>query len=455
MFIAYLAALAATPSATAIDPASWFTPNDYPVAAMAQGVEGSVTFEVDVDAEGKPTACRIVVSSGSPILDQRTCDIVQAKARFKPAVGLNGEPVAGHYSNRAIWKMSSAPQPGYATAIDPASWFGSDDYPADAVKKGIEGTVAFHVDVGGEGKPIACRIAVSSGSPVLDQRTCEVVMAKARFKPAIGPDGKAVAGQYSNRAIWKMPSAPPGYAMAIDPASWFGPEDYPAEAVKQGIEGTVTFEAKVDASGKPTACRITVSSGSPILDRRTCEIVEAKGQFRPAVGPGGKAVAGRYSNRAIWKMPDMVQPAYRALLLDFSADPNAPACTIQSKGAEIDGPSCQDLVRQAQTMNGLGNRLIKVVYLISEAPGDTIPYRGEPGWGERVSYLASDTYYLNGLYPSECVAVAAEGLWAATDPCSGFPATGRLSQNQRKKAIKRRVETSVFAVVRPPAKAAH
>ncbi len=109
MFIAFLVAATAIPQATAIDPASWFSPSNYPVEAMKKGIEGSVTFDVDVDAEGKPTACRITASSGSPILDQATCHIVQSKGRFVAARRPDGKPVAGHYSSRAIWRMSNHP----------------------------------------------------------------------------------------------------------------------------------------------------------------------------------------------------------------------------------------------------------------------------------------------------------------------------------------------------------
>ena len=239
-------------------------------------------------------------------------------------------------------------------------------------------------------------------------------------------------------------------ATAIDPASWFSSDDYPLEAVKQGVQGSVTFEVDVDAAGKPTACRIAVSSGSPILDQRTCEIVSEKGQFKPAVGPGGRPVAGRYSNRAIWKMPNMTQAAYRAGIIDFSGDPDNPVCTIQSKGPEIGGFSCEQMIRQVQAMKGLGTRLIKLVYLVSQAPGDAVPYRGEPDWGVRLSYLASDVYYLKGSYPSACVAVAAEGMSARIDPCSAFPGVGTLSQADKKKAIRTRTEISLFALL-PPA----
>ena len=109
MFVAFVAAAMVIPTATAIEPASWFSSDSYPLEAMKRRIEGSVTFDVDVDPQGRPTACRIIVSSGYAMLDQATCDAVQAKGRFVPATGADGKPIAGHYSNRAIWRMPSPP----------------------------------------------------------------------------------------------------------------------------------------------------------------------------------------------------------------------------------------------------------------------------------------------------------------------------------------------------------
>lgn len=93
MLIALLLAAAADViTAKPIDIGSWFRANDYPIEAMKKGIEGSVTFEVDVDPAGKPTACRVAVSSGSSILDRATCDAVLARARFEPALGPDGRP---------------------------------------------------------------------------------------------------------------------------------------------------------------------------------------------------------------------------------------------------------------------------------------------------------------------------------------------------------------------------
>ena len=80
-----------------------FNSDNYPFWALQNWDEGSVRFGLDVDSTGKPTQCRIVQPSGVPSLDQPTCDLLLAKARFLPATDRRGRPVAGSYSRVIKW----------------------------------------------------------------------------------------------------------------------------------------------------------------------------------------------------------------------------------------------------------------------------------------------------------------------------------------------------------------
>jgi TonB family protein len=60
----------------------------------------------------------------------------------------------------------------------------------------------------------------------------------------------------------------------------------------------------VDADGHITDCRILTSSGSPILDQGTCDLVRKRGQFNPATDEKGKRVAGTYSLATRWVLQD-------------------------------------------------------------------------------------------------------------------------------------------------------
>jgi TonB family protein len=236
-------------------------------------------------------------------------------------------------------------------------------------------------------------------------------------------------------------------AKPIDINSWFSADDYPAEAVKQGIEGSVFFEVDVDATGKPTACRIGASSGSQILDEATCKAVLARAKFEPALNASGKPVAGRYGRTTSWRLPTISEAGYRAAILDFSGDPKHPICTIKELGANLSIPTCADILGQASRQQ-VSDRVVKLVFLFSIGSHEKPLYQGEPDWGQRISYVAGEQYYLKGSYPVACVTVAAEGMAAGRDACAGFPGARTISDKDKARARTSRMEQSLFAVLR-------
>ena len=80
-------------------PGSWATDNDYPSRAMREEREGTTTFSVTIDDNGRVASCRIVSSSGHADLDEATCKNVTRRARFrKPSDGYGDT-----YTNRIRW----------------------------------------------------------------------------------------------------------------------------------------------------------------------------------------------------------------------------------------------------------------------------------------------------------------------------------------------------------------
>jgi protein TonB len=61
------------------------TPPEYPIAALREGVQGTVLLRVLVDETGKPVQVLILKSSGSRELDRAARDHVLAAWRFHPA----------------------------------------------------------------------------------------------------------------------------------------------------------------------------------------------------------------------------------------------------------------------------------------------------------------------------------------------------------------------------------
>jgi protein TonB len=61
------------------------TPPEYPVAALRDGVQGTVLLRVLVDETGKPVQVLVLKSSGSRLLDNAAREHVLAAWRFHPA----------------------------------------------------------------------------------------------------------------------------------------------------------------------------------------------------------------------------------------------------------------------------------------------------------------------------------------------------------------------------------
>jgi len=81
------------------NPGDWATPNDYPSRALREDREGTTTFRVTIDNDGRVASCQIVQSSGHSDLDEATCKNVSRRARFrKPSDGYGSS-----YTNRVRW----------------------------------------------------------------------------------------------------------------------------------------------------------------------------------------------------------------------------------------------------------------------------------------------------------------------------------------------------------------
>ena len=87
------------------DPGTWVTTDDYPPSAVRAGIEGRTSFRLDIGADGKPTSCTVMASSGSDDLDKTACRKLMGRARFKAALDAAGDPVASTYSGGVTWRL--------------------------------------------------------------------------------------------------------------------------------------------------------------------------------------------------------------------------------------------------------------------------------------------------------------------------------------------------------------
>lgn len=125
--------------------------------------------------------------------------------------------------------------------VDPMMGLTPDDYPKASLRADEEGIVLIAVNVDVEGKPVGCTIAQSSGHPLLDERTCQVAMERASFRPARDKQGKAVASVWrSSPIVWRIPR--------FDPADFPPEQSYFAVTLQIAADGNFG-ECTIDKSG--------------------------------------------------------------------------------------------------------------------------------------------------------------------------------------------------------------
>lgn len=79
------------------------------------------------------------------------------------------------------------------------------DYPSEAIRERAQGNTRMVISVAADGNVTDCRIAQSSGSQALDDRSCAIVRERFRFSPGRDAQGAAVPGQYQQSVRWVLP----------------------------------------------------------------------------------------------------------------------------------------------------------------------------------------------------------------------------------------------------------
>ena len=90
----------------------WLHNSDYPREAKEAGMEGTLTIIVTIEPNGRVSNCAVVRSSGSDILDDTTCRLVQERYRYRPALDPMGRPVRAREIQNHSWIMQYDRQGG-------------------------------------------------------------------------------------------------------------------------------------------------------------------------------------------------------------------------------------------------------------------------------------------------------------------------------------------------------
>ena len=84
-----------------------FSSKDYPWPAIMSRMEGTTGVELLIDDKGSVADCSVTETSGNATIDAQSCAIFKERAKFAPALDLQGKPTRSSYSQRISWRMGS------------------------------------------------------------------------------------------------------------------------------------------------------------------------------------------------------------------------------------------------------------------------------------------------------------------------------------------------------------
>ena len=85
------------------------------------------------------------------------------------------------------------------------SVFTHNDYPGESLQNSVEGSVQFTLLIDEQGAVVGCDPLMASGAPLLELMGCQVILARAKFAPALDKSGKPVRSTYVTPAVhWRI-----------------------------------------------------------------------------------------------------------------------------------------------------------------------------------------------------------------------------------------------------------
>jgi TonB family protein len=166
----------------AISPQNWLTSGDFPADAARAGDTGVVSFEVAIDATGKPFSCKVMQPTAWPSFDKTACAAMVVRGRFEPAHDGAGAPIASSWRRSVNWggnRQKALQQP-----------IADIDVQLARMPKADRDTVEVLQIEGADGRVERCAVKRSSGAAGLDAYACRATAPLGASDPFRGPDGQ-------------------------------------------------------------------------------------------------------------------------------------------------------------------------------------------------------------------------------------------------------------------------
>jgi TonB family protein len=246
-----LVAAAAEPTPARGDLQMLFTGDDYPLVALRNDEQGSVTVKLRIDHSGLVSSCKVIKSSRSRSLDEQTCAVLRARAQFEPAKDARGRPTEDQHVQTITWRIAGGP-----VTMPRHAWM-----------------TRTTLTIGQMGNIIGCNAeATGLGAPPQD---CEIIEA---LQAAQGQDEEASA-EMAGKAITEI------YFYPVDPSDApTAPRLADARQIAQQIS-----RIAIDRDGKVSACQGIRYSGEASPEMDACRFIESS-RFDVATGSEGLLV---------------------------------------------------------------------------------------------------------------------------------------------------------------------
>lgn len=222
-------------------------PDDYPQISLQQEQQGTVTILLKVNRTGLVSSCKVTKSSGHAPLDEQTCALYRARARFEPARDRRGRAIDWDYQQRVTWKLegeAEPPSPRHA-------WM-----------------VRATVQVDKQGTILDCKMQAVGTTPPADD--CEMLVALSKATAA-GGGAKGIA------AFWISET----YFYPVETEKVVTPEHKDTPKVAQQVSRIV-----IEADGQVSDCKGVRYSGVASPEFDACQMLRFL-RFVPA--PAGTA----------------------------------------------------------------------------------------------------------------------------------------------------------------------
>lgn len=162
------------------------------------------------------------------------------------------------------------------------SYFSTDDYPISALRRGIEGTVRFELEIAPDGHVTRCNVTGSSGDASLDTTTCAIILGRAQYLPARDAERRAIVGSDRGSVTWRLPPSsgtPFARALTITRLRWDGAGQLDCAITTNGVAKTDVGLDDCDALPGTDANNMLRRISTPI------ELISVVG-----IGPAGEGI---------------------------------------------------------------------------------------------------------------------------------------------------------------------